>query len=218
MLDAVPALAKTTDAAILAATRRLLEKKGADGLTMTQVAQAVGLRAPSLYRRFRNREELLHQVELALWHALGEALRRAARAANPLESLTGQAIAYRRFAKRNPNGYALLFHRDSPRSALGRRARQQAFAAAMPAFANLVGEEQLLAAARVLTPYLHGFVSMELAGAFRFGRGLDAAFRRGVATILRGLMVHGAEGAAPLRSQHGRADFAVTGRWRSHSG
>jgi Tetracyclin repressor-like, C-terminal domain len=96
-------------------------------------------------------------------------------------------VAYRRFARKNPNGYALLFQSTSPRSQAGLRAREQAFAASVPAFTMLVGEERLLAAARVLTPYLHGFVSMELAGAFRLGGGLDAAFRRGVATILRGL-------------------------------
>jgi AcrR family transcriptional regulator len=183
----MPAQAKTTDAAVIAAARRLLEKKGTDALTLTDVAAAVGLRAPSLYRRFENREALLHQVELALWHALGEVLKKAARPADPIVSLTAQAVAYRRFARKNPNGYALLFQSTSPRSQAGLRAREQAFAASVPAFAKLVGEERLLAAARVLTPYLHGFVSMELAGAFRLGGGLDAAFRRGVATILRGL-------------------------------
>jgi hypothetical protein len=36
---------------------------------------------------------------------------------------------------------------------------------------------------------VHGFVSMELANAFRLGDGLDAAFEKGVTTILRGLSV-----------------------------
>jgi hypothetical protein len=39
----------------------------------------------------------------------------------------------------------------------------------------------------VLVPFLHGFISMELANAFRLGGGLDAAFEKGVSTILRGL-------------------------------
>jgi hypothetical protein len=57
----------------------------------------------------------------------------------------------------------------------------------MPAFVALVGKDQAFAAARVLTPFLHGFVSMELAGAFRLGPDLDRAFTRGVGTILAGL-------------------------------
>jgi AcrR family transcriptional regulator len=199
MLHGMPAPAKTTDAAVIAAARRLLEKKGIDGLTLIDVAAAVGLRAPSLYRRFDNREALLHHVELALWNGLAEVLRKAARPTDPIVSLTAQAVAYRRFAKKNPNGYALLFQSTSPRSQAGLHAREQAFAASIPAFAKLVGEEQLLSAARVLTPYLHGFVSMEIAGAFRLGGGLDAAFRRGVAAILRGL-ADSASNRAPTRS------------------
>jgi hypothetical protein len=53
--------------------------------------------------------------------------------------------------------------------------------------AAIVGEDKSLAAARVLVPFLHGFISMELANAFRLGKGVDAAFKNGVATILRGL-------------------------------
>jgi hypothetical protein len=36
-------------------------------------------------------------------------------------------------------------------------------------------------------PFLHGFISMELANGFRLGDGVDAAFETGVSTILRGI-------------------------------
>ncbi len=57
----------------------------------------------------------------------------------------------------------------------------------LPALAALAGEENAFAAARVLVPFLHGFVSMDLAGAFRLGGGLDEAFATGVAAILKGI-------------------------------
>jgi hypothetical protein len=58
----------------------------------------------------------------------------------------------------------------------------------LTALTALIGEHKALLAARVLAPYLHGFVAMELSAAFRLGGGLDAAFENGVSTILRGLV------------------------------
>jgi hypothetical protein len=52
--------------------------------------------------------------------------------------------------------------------------------------AELVGPDDAFATARVLVPFLHGFISMQLANGFRLGPGLDEAFENGVTTILRG--------------------------------
>jgi hypothetical protein len=60
-------------------------------------------------------------------------------------------------------------------------------APSLPAFGALVGDKDALGAARVLTPFLHGFVSMEISRAFRMGGKLDAAFERGVASVIDGL-------------------------------
>ena len=106
---------------------------------------------------------------------------------DPVRALTAQARAYRAFAKAHPQGYALIYDAEAENTEEGRRARAAALAPSMPSFVALVGEGDALAAARVLTPFLHGFVSMELAGAFRLGGGLDEAFDHGVTAILAGL-------------------------------
>jgi AcrR family transcriptional regulator len=183
----MPAPPKTTDADIIGAVRDLLESRGRDGFSMNDIASTVGIRAPSLYGRFADRAALLDAVERDLWRELGCSLARTATGHNPIKILTAQAHAYRAFAKSHPEGYALLHRVDADRSKAGTAARAEAVAAAMPAFVSLVGERDALAAARVLTPFLHGFASMEIAGAFRLGGGLDAAFEHGVATILNGL-------------------------------
>ena len=188
----MPARPKTSDDEIIAATRALLEARGRDGFTMAEIAEAVGVRTPSLFSRFASRAALLDRVELALWAALGEELAAAAGSARlrrkPLEALTAQGRAYRAFAKANPNGYALMFDPRASQTPAGAQIRAAALAPCLPAFTALVGEDKALAAARVLTPFLHGFVSMELSQAFRLGGGIDEAFETGLSSILGGLL------------------------------
>ena len=187
----MPARPKTSDEEIIEVALKLFERKGRDGFSMSEIADAVGIRPPSLFGRFKNRAELLDKVELTLWEALARELGAATKAAevskNPVEALTAQARAYRAFAKANPNGYALMFDPRAAQSPAGATARAAALAPCAPAFVALVGNDNALAAARVLTPFLHGFVSMEITQAFRLGGDVDQAFETGVASIIQGL-------------------------------
>jgi len=187
----MPARPKTSDDEIIGATLALFERKGRDGFSMSEIAEAVGIRTPSLFGRFKNRAELLDKVELALWSGLAQELAGATKASEvakrPVEALMAQARAYRAFAKANPNGYALMFDPRAAQSPAGAAARAAALAPCAPAFVALVGDDNALAAARVLTPFLHGFVSMELTQAFRLGGDVDQAFEIGVKSIIRGL-------------------------------
>ncbi len=191
----MPAPPKTSDAEIVSAARVIIEREGRD-FSMGQVAASVGIRAPSLYGRFADRAALLAAVEVELLLEIQQVLARAGRSEDPRERLSAQARAYRAFAKANPKGYALLYDARAERTHEGQDARSGAYGAARAAFVALVGEADALLAARTLTPFLHGFVSMELAGAFRLGPGLDEAFEYGLATILDGLT--GKHGAPPL--------------------
>jgi hypothetical protein len=60
----------------------------------------------------------------------------------------------------------------------GRGAKTAAKAASRSA------DDPALEAARLFVAFAHGFVSMELAGAFRLGGDVDRAWRTGVATIV----------------------------------
>ncbi len=182
----MPAPPKTTDAQIVQAARRLLEREGRDGFSMNDVAAAVGVRAPSLYGRFKDRADLLAAVELDVCADLGAAVGKAAVDGDPQASLMAQSRAVRRFAAKHPNGYSLIFDVRSVHTAAGTAARAAALGQLMPHLVALVGAEQSLLAARVLTPFLHGFVTIELANSFRLGPGLDEAFEKGVDTILQG--------------------------------
>ena len=183
----MPAHAKTSEEDIVLAARKLVEERGRNDFSMNDVAAAVGVRAPSLYGRFADRNALLDAVEVSLWWELRRKMERAKIARDPIASLTAQSHAYRAWARSNPEAYGLLYRPDAEQSKAGHEARSAAVFQTFDALVALAGEKDALAAARVLTPFLHGFVTMELAGAFRMGGGLDDAFALGIATILKGL-------------------------------
>jgi AcrR family transcriptional regulator len=183
----MPAQPKTSDAEIVSAARALVEKEGADALSMQLVADAVGVRAPSLYKRFPNRDALLESVALDVFGDLEATLTSAARGRSPVADLAAMARAYRAFARRSPRLYSLLFATNPPDAESATRARAVAAEPALRQLAQLVDEARVLPAARFLTSFLHGFVSMELAGAFRLGGNIDEAFTFGVDTLLGAL-------------------------------
>ncbi len=181
----MPAVAKTSDADVVRAARKLVERGGVDQLSMQTVAETVGIRAPSLYKRFADRAALLAAVETDALASLGHALERAAKTGKPTADVAAMGRAYRAFAKSHPRLYDLLFARATPRSEETDRARADAAKPVLEAMKKLVGEERALVAARVLTAFVHGFVSMENAGAFRLGEGVEEAYELGVSTLLK---------------------------------
>src|ERR1700761_8899951 len=104
----MPAPPKTTDAQIVQAARHLVENKGRDGFSMNDVAASVGIRAPSLYGHFESRAALLAAVELQVCAELADLLGKLI-ADDPEATLMAQAQTMRRFAKRHPNAYSLIF-------------------------------------------------------------------------------------------------------------
>jgi AcrR family transcriptional regulator len=182
-----PAPARTSNDAIVAAARRILEADGLAGLTMRSVAEAVGVKGPSLYKRVPDRAALLRAVADSVVDDLSRTMARATATDDPAADLRDAVVAYRVFVRRNPNGYRLLFT-ELPTGA----SPDPAILAALGdpivrAMSRVAGEAAALDAARTIVAWAHGFVTMELAGAFRLGGDLDGAYLVGVDTILAGV-------------------------------
>ncbi len=182
-----PAPARTSDQAIVAAARDLLEAGGLDAVTMQAVAASVGVRAPSLYKHVASRSALLRAVAEDAMAEIGAELTAAARTGDPTADVRSMAAAFRAWARHSPNAYRHLFgpSPDERRPSTGLGAT--AVAPLLDACAQLVGPVRALDAARLLTAYVHGFTNMELAGAFGLGGDIDGAFSWGVETLARAL-------------------------------
>ena len=183
----MPTPARTSVQEIILAGRAILEAEGLDGLTMQRVAGAVGVRAPSLYKRVRNRGDLVRLIVTDVGHELADRLDAAATTGNPRRDLRSIANAFRAFARAQPEAYALLFARlpESwrPDPELNARASETL----LRAVAQLAGPKDALEAARTVVAWANGFIGMELADAFRLGGDVDRAYAYGIDQLTKAI-------------------------------
>jgi AcrR family transcriptional regulator len=158
---------------IVAAAREILEREGADGLTMRRVAEQLGIRAPSLYKHLPDKRAL----EAALISAGFEEL--AATFAGTGGSLVAIGAAYRAWARAHPHLYRLMTDRPVPRDLLAPGVEDLA---AQPLVDALGGDGD---GARAAWAFAHGMAILELNDRFPPGADLEAAWRRGLEAFSR---------------------------------
>ena len=180
---AVPTPPRTSLDEIVRAGRTILEADGLDALTMQRVASTVGVRAPSLYKRVRDRDALVRLIAADVVADLGATLSGATTDGDPRADLRAIAIAFRAWAHGHPGGFALLFARLPDAWRLEPDPGASAIDAMFRTVAALAGPDEVLVAARTVVAWASGFVSMELAGAFRLGGDVESAFAYGVDRI-----------------------------------
>ncbi|MWB97994.1 TetR/AcrR family transcriptional regulator [Agromyces seonyuensis] len=179
----MPAPVRTTNAEIVAVARDLLEGGGPDRITMQAVADRVGVKAPSLYKRVRDRDALLALVADAALADLRVRVAAATGERDPRDALVSLAGEIRRFAHERPESFRFVF---APGAGDGRREAALAEAAAplLEVTTALCGPADALPAARTLTAWSTGFLLMELTGAFRLGGDVDRAWEWGLERLV----------------------------------
>lgn len=159
----------------------IADARGLDALDLTALAEACGVRKPSLYKHVDGLPDLLGELAARAYEGLSEALSRAA-------SPSALARAWRGFAREHPGLYAAAVPSHVARSGRAREAAEAALGALLAGLrAEGLGEEEAIHAARALRALVHGFVELERAGGFGLGVSVDASFERALDALLRGL-------------------------------
>jgi AcrR family transcriptional regulator len=182
-----PARALTSPPEIVAAGRELLEAGGLEAVTMQGIAERVGVRAPSLYKRFPNRAAVIAAIAGAALQDLNRRLAPLSKKSDPATGLRSVAAEFRAFAKANPRTHELLFANLPPESRPPAELNALAAAPVLELAERLVGRDRALDAARLVTAFANGFISMELSSAFRLGGNVDEAYRYGVDVLVEAL-------------------------------
>ena len=141
---------------------------------MRRLGEAVGVRAPSLYKHFPDKAAVEVAIIDAGFAAAADAFEAAL--AERGESLATLAAAYRAFARAHPHLYRLMTAGRLPRE----RLRPGVEARAAAPVVRVVGDPDL---ARAAWAFAHGMTILELDGRFPPAADLDAAWAAGVAAF-----------------------------------
>ena len=152
---------------IVVAARALVEERGTAALTMRQLAERLGVKAPSLYKHVAGKDELEAALVEEALDELARALIKAGAdaAGDPLGALAG---AYRDYALAHPHLYRLVIDRSF--GDLERRAAGPLIEA--------TGDPDR---ARALWAFAHGMAQLTLTRAFPPDADLETAWREGLA-------------------------------------
>lgn len=174
---------------IVAAAAELADAEGLEAVTLTRLADELGVRPPSLYAHIGGLDDVRRRLGARGNTQLAAALSHAVEGRSGPDALRALAVAYRDFARAHPGTYAAL--QRSRDLADDDEARATGDAVVRVALAALrgypVSGDEAIHAVRLIRIALHGFVSLEAAGGFAMNLSADETFERLLAMLDLGL-------------------------------
>jgi AcrR family transcriptional regulator len=167
---------------IVQVARELLEREGAEALTMRRLAERLGIRAPSLYKHLSDKAALEAAIIATGLEDIAAVLEAALSAAGT-EPLAALATAYRTFALAHPHLYRLMTDQPLPRNRLPTGVEARAAAPLLRA----AGDQDL---ARAVWAFAHGMVQLELARRFPPDADLHTAWQEGITAFQSRVTAH----------------------------
>jgi AcrR family transcriptional regulator len=184
----MPYPAQTDRTSIIDCARELIEAEGVADLSLSKLAAALGVKAPSLYHYVANKTALLRAVNQVTMHELTGAMWQADDPSLPLrDRLVAMVHGYRRYALAHPATYALAFTTIINDLEPDPEENEQLALPIQGLVAQLVGEAGSLAALRGAWAMVHGFVMLEISGSFQRGGSVDDAFSLSTRAYFSGL-------------------------------
>ena len=199
-------------ARLCAVAQRRFAKEGVDGVSMRQLADALGCSPMTPYRYFRNKDEILAAVRAAAFDRFADALEAAGRKARGDPGAAGQATgeAYIRFALSESEAYRLMFDLSQPhperypelvRATARARHLMSAALEKLVKAGIFVGDPQLLG--YVFWATMHGLVVLHLAGKLPAKPDFRTIQREAMRLLVAGAR-SGAAASLPLAATAGR--------------
>ena len=170
---------------VVRAAGELADEVGFDQLTLSALAQRLGVKQPTLYKHVDGTASLHRAMAFVAKRELADVMRRSAVGKAGGDALRAIAEAYRQWAVAHPGSYAATVRAPAPDDDEDQAASKEALEVVVSVLgASGLSGEEAIDATRALRAALHGFVALESAGGF----GLPVDVNRSFAYLVDGLV------------------------------
>ena len=173
---------------ILKTAVQLVEHGDADGLSLRAVATGLGVKAPSLYRYFPDKEALEIAVAEEILNVMLSQFKTSSATADPDARFRRMVDTYLRFARERFPLYAFVMQNRHPER-YGSGAGKAVWNHLLEAASGVSRQPDDTAAAVATWAFLHGYATLEHSGAFG-PSGPKGGLERGVEAFLSSFRSH----------------------------
>jgi AcrR family transcriptional regulator len=178
----MPFPAKTDPESILNAALEMLEQNGSNTLSMRNLATALQMKAPSLYRHYPDKATLETALKIRGSGLLQAALEKAIARQEPNQAMRKAANASLKFARTHPYLYDLML---APGGTPSTGAAKDLWNTILKIVGNITGNPDDTASSVAYWAFVHGFCSLERSG--QFGKsGPKEGFEVGIEALITG--------------------------------
>jgi AcrR family transcriptional regulator len=186
-----------TPAVVIDKAAAIANRDGLEAVTLARLAEALAVRSPSLYKHVDGLPAVRRALAVRGLTEANARLEQATVGKARDQALFALAHAYWRFAREQPGVYAASVVAARPGENDVARAGERLIGTVLAVLNGYgIGGEDALHAARGLRAIVHGFVSLDLAGAFRLKLDLGESFDRLLSAFARDLESRGKAAAA----------------------
>lgn len=173
---------------IAAEAAELADEVGLEAVTLSAIAQRLGVSGPAMYKHVAGVDALRRDLAVLAVGELTAALTAAAVGRAGADALRGVAGAYRAYARAHPGRLAASVRAPAPGDEEHAAASERALAVLVAVLRGYgIGDDDMVDALRTLRAAFHGFAVVEMAGGFGQPREVDATYDRYVDTLDAGL-------------------------------
>lgn len=170
-------------AAIVETAESIVDREGWHQLTMSGLAQNLGVRAPSLYKHVDSIEAVLGEVQVRALAELSNDLQRAAMGKVGTDAVRSLAAVLQEFAARHPGRYDLAMSEpiDPDRMMEAGQPASDALSAVMRSFGNIDVTTELQVSCLAA---LHGVIALGRTGLLTDVIDADAVYERAIRAVI----------------------------------